>query len=80
MGNTGAAISVISENLYKCKLKKVKLIPTNCVLRSYRKHFLHLYENEAQLKQLLVVKGNGPTFLTETLHQKLKLDWSSVIT
>lgn len=35
--DTGAAVSVMAERLYKRKFKKVKLMPTNCVLRTYSK-------------------------------------------
>ena len=38
--DTGAAVSVISEQLYKRRFKRAKLMPTNCVLRTYSKHSL----------------------------------------
>ncbi|XP_013856691.1 uncharacterized protein LOC106512667, partial [Austrofundulus limnaeus] len=40
--DTGAAVSVISENLYKRRFKSVKLSPANCVLKTYSQESLQL--------------------------------------
>lgn len=70
--DTGAAVSVISEKLYKRRFKKAKLRPTNCVLRTYSKQSLRLRGSIAvkvkcngntHTLNLLVVKGNGPALL-----------------
>ena len=85
--DTGAAVSVISEQLYKRRFKRAKLMPTNCVLRTYSKHSLSVRGSiSVKVKcngnictlNLLVVKGNGPALLGRDWIKKLNLDWSSV--
>lgn len=85
--DTGAAVSVISENLYKRRFKKEKLMPSNCVLRTYSKQSLRLMgsifvkvkcNGNARILPLLVVKGNGPALLGRDWIEQLKLDWSLV--
>ena len=73
--------------LYKCRFRKVKLMPTDYVLRTYNKQSLSVrgylsvklkcYMNMCTLK-LLVVKGNGPALLGRDWIRTLQLDWSSV--
>lgn len=85
--DTGAAVSVISEQLYKRRFKRAKLMPTNCVLRTYSKQSLRLRGSiSVKLRcngntctlNLLVVKGNVPALLGRDWIKKLKLDWSSL--
>lgn len=85
--HTGAAVSVISEKLYKRRFRKVKLMPTNCVLRTYCKQALEVRGHiSVKVKcngktctlKLLVVKGNGPALLGRDWIRKLQLNWSSV--
>lgn len=85
--DTGAAVSVISENLYKRRFKKEKLMPSNCVLRTYSKQSLRLMgrisvkvkcNGNKRMLPLLVVKGNGPALLGRDWIEQLKLDWSLV--
>lgn len=85
--DTGATVSVISEKLYKRRLKKVQLMPTNCVLRTYSKQSLRLRgkisvkvkcNGNSHKFNLLVVKGSGSTLMGRDWIKKFKLDWSSV--
>ena len=85
--DTGAAVSVISESLYKRRFRKKKLMPSNCVLRTYSKQSLRLLGSISvtakcngitRVLTLLVVKGNGPALLGRDWIKKLKLDWSFV--
>ncbi len=78
---------MISEKLYKRRFRKEKLMPTNCVLRTYSKQSLRLKGSiSVRLKcngntctlKLLVVKGNGPVLLGRDWIKRLKLDWSFV--
>uniref|UniRef100_A0A3Q2EGN4 Gypsy retrotransposon integrase-like protein 1 n=1 Tax=Cyprinodon variegatus TaxID=28743 RepID=A0A3Q2EGN4_CYPVA len=85
--DTGAAVSVISENLYKRRFKSVKLSPANCVLKTYSQESLQLmgkfvakvkcHETTKKL-ELLVVKGRGPALMGRDWISQLKLDWSQV--
>lgn len=82
--DTGATVSVISEKLYKRRFKKVQLMPTNCVLRTYSKQSLRLRgqisvkcNGNSHTLNLLVVKGNGPALMGRDWIKKLKLNWSS---
>lgn len=85
--DTGAAVSVISEKLYKRRFKKEKLMHSNCVLRTYSKQSLRLMgsisvkvkcNGSTRILPLLVVKGNGPALLGRDWIQQLKLNWSFV--
>ena len=80
-------MSVTSEKLYKRRFRKVKLMPTNCVLRTYSKQALEVrWHISVKVKcngktctlKLLVVKGNGPALLGRDWIRKLRLDWFSV--
>lgn len=85
--DTGAAVSVISENLYKRRFKSVKLSPANCVLKTYSQESLQLFgkftakvkcKEHTEKLELLVVKGNGPALMGRDWISQLKLDWSRV--
>lgn len=85
--DTGAAVSVISEKLYKRRFKKSTLVSTNCVLKTYSEQSLRLKGkisvtvscNEKKYTlSLLVVQGNGPALLGRDWIKMLKLDWSTV--
>ncbi|XP_057673038.1 uncharacterized protein LOC130904346 [Corythoichthys intestinalis] len=85
--DTGAAVSVISESLYKRRFRKQKLMPSNCILRTYSKQSLSLKGSISVTVKcnkitcvlpLLVVEGNGPALLGRDWIKMLKLDWSCV--
>ncbi len=88
--DTGAALSVISEDTYKHFHSQGKLPPfknTEVILRTYTgeevkpKGTLDVtvcYEGEKFQLPLLVVAGNGPTLLGRNWLNKIKLNWHMI--
>ena len=73
-------MSVISEQLYMHRLKRAKLMPANCVLRTYSKHSLSVRgsiyvkvksNGSTCTLNLLVVKSNGPALFGRDWIKKL---------
>ena len=86
--DTGAAVSLISEDTYKAKFKDfVALKSSDITLRSYSGHFLTVmgtadleitYKNQKSTLPLVVVSGQSPSLLGWNWLQCMQLDWSSV--
>ncbi|KAL2088270.1 hypothetical protein ACEWY4_015169 [Coilia grayii] len=85
--DTGAAVSVISESLYKRRFRSLKLSPANCVLKTYSQESLKLMgkftakvkcKEHTKKLEVLVVKGKGPALMGRDWISQLKLDWSRV--
>uniref|UniRef100_A0A1X7USV9 Peptidase A2 domain-containing protein n=1 Tax=Amphimedon queenslandica TaxID=400682 RepID=A0A1X7USV9_AMPQE len=86
--DTGAAVSLISEDMYKAKFKdSVTLRSSNITLHSYSGHLLTVmgtadlkvtYKDQKSTLPLVVVAGQGPSLLGRNWLQSIQLDWSSI--
>jgi len=85
--DTGAAMSIISEKLYKRRFNKCKLQPCDVSLKTYSSEPIVLLgefqvtaqcRNQTERLTLLVSKGSGPTLMGRNWIQYLHLDWSRV--
>lgn len=85
--DTGAAMSVISESLYKSKLNQAKLQPCDVTLRTYTdqpitllgKIVVNVQCEKQQLRlPLLVCRGKAPALMGRDWIRVLNLDWSKV--
>ena len=85
--DTGAAVSLISETVWKKEFPQVRPIQTNVVLQTYTgepipmvgKIIVHVsYGNQSDHFSLYVVKGDGPSLLGREWLRKLTLDWKTI--
>nr|XP_055061179.1 uncharacterized protein K02A2.6-like [Misgurnus anguillicaudatus] len=85
--DTGAAVSVISEKLYRRRFHKVKLSPANCILKTYSKESLELKgkitvqvkcNEQTTMLELMIVKGDGPSLMGRDWSSRLNLNWSQL--
>lgn len=83
--DTGAAMSIISEKLYKWRFKKCKLQPCDVRLKTYSAELILLLGKfqvrvqcgaQTEYLTLLVSKRSGPTLMGRNCIQYLCLDWS----
>jgi hypothetical protein len=86
--DTGASLSVISEELYKTKLvEKVTLRPSRVILKTYSGEMLGVlgeinvhvkYQKQSKFLPVIVVKGSGPALFGRNWMEAIKLDWQSI--
>ena len=85
--NTGASVSLISDQTFREHFPNTKLTPTDIRLKTYTGEKLTvLGEMTAQVRYrgqecplpLLIVNGRGPSLFGCNWLQKLKLDWGSI--
>ena len=86
--DTGAAVSLISEETYKRLWKNPpKLKPTTTQLRTYSGQQLVVlgtlvvnveYETQQVARSLIVVKGSGPSLMGRDWLAEISLDWKSL--
>ncbi|XP_062575345.1 uncharacterized protein K02A2.6-like [Saccostrea cucullata] len=86
--DTGASISVISEQLYHTHLQnKVTLCPSEAILKTYSGEPLGVlgevkvnvkYQTQMKTLPVVVVKGNGPALFGRNWMEAIKLDWHSI--
>ena len=85
--DTGAGVSVISEETYKKHFSGTPLMPSNTRLRAYTGHPLkvhgqiiaHLkYQDQSTDVPLLVVQGSGPSLFGRGWLSRIKLDWTKI--
>ena len=86
--DTGAAVSIISEDTFKSVFKdSVSITPTDISLRTYLGNQLPVlgsaevevvYNSQVLSLPLIVVKGIGSTLLGRNWLERLQLDWSSI--
>lgn len=85
--DTGAAMSIINEKLYRQKFSMCKLQPCEVSLKTYSSEPIALlgkFQVKVQCRDkteqltLLVSKGKGPTLMGRNWIQFLNLDWSRV--
>ncbi|KAL7856631.1 hypothetical protein SRHO_G00155300 [Serrasalmus rhombeus] len=85
--DTGAAVSIVSENVYKNTLKHLPLKPANIKLKTYTGEqvpvrgvvdvTVQLNKQTAKLP-LYVVKGDYPSLLGRAWLDKITLDWPAI--
>lgn len=85
--DTGAAISLLSEAVYKEKLHHLTLQPTKMTLKTYTGEIVPVRGsvivtvelNKQKVKlPLYIVKGNHPALLGRTWLEKIKLNWQEI--
>ena len=85
--DTGAGVSVISEETYKKHFSGTPLMPSNTRLRAYTGHPLkvhgqlmaHLkYQDQSANVPLLVVEGSGPSLFGRDWLSQIRLDWTKI--
>ena len=82
--DTGASLTIMSENTLKQKLPNVKLQPSTVILKTYSGELLKVL-GQAQVKvtykaqevtaPLIAVAGEGPTLFGRNWLQIIQLDW-----
>ena len=87
--DTGACVSIISENRYH-KLWPGRSLSTSTIrLQTYSKEPITVvgstdvqvvYQGQTAILPLVVVKGDGPTLLGRNWLTKIKLNWDKIIT
>ncbi len=85
--DTGAAVSIISEDTRRTMFPQLKLRKSNIVLRTYTDESLQVtgqlhvhvqYGNQTQPLVLVVVAGNGPSLFGRNWLKYLQMDWSRI--
>ena len=85
--DTGAGVSVISEETYKKYFSGTPLMPSNTRLRAYTGHPLkvhgqliaHLkYQDQSADVPNLVVDGSGPSLFGRDWLSRIRLDWTKI--
>ena len=85
--DTGAALSLISEETYSSKFSNLKLKPTDVQLRTYSGELISVlgslnvnveHESQTAVLPLLVVKGNGPSLLGRNWLYVIRLNWNNI--
>ena len=87
--DTGAAVSIIPQELYETKLSHLPLSKSKAVLKTYSGERLQVlgevqlpvrYQGQSVKLTAVIVKGNNPALLGRDWLTKLKLDWSRIFT
>ncbi|KAL6463598.1 hypothetical protein MHYP_G00279890 [Metynnis hypsauchen] len=87
--DTGAAVSLISEELYRDKLAHVRLCNTSMVLKTYTGEMMapegvikvRVKLNKQRVRlPLYVVKGNEPALFGREWLRRIRLNWSEIKT
>ena len=85
--DTGASLSIISEETYHSLAKTPALLPTQAKLRIYTGESLPVlgsvtvvvhHNHQQKTLPLLVFKGGGPSLLGRDWLQHLRLDWTAI--
>ena len=85
--DTGAAVTVISEETRKSLFAYIPLHKSNAILRTYTGQQMHVtvelhaqvkYKDQIKSLSLIVVAGNGPSLLGRNWLQHIQLDWKQI--
>ncbi|CAG2249536.1 unnamed protein product [Mytilus edulis] len=85
--DTGASVSIMSEDTYKEYKSKFRIEPTSAKLRTYMGEQIPVigraivnvnYKKERAKLPLLIVKRKGPNLLGRDWLNKLQLDWKDI--
>lgn len=89
--DTGAAVTIVPESVYKAKLSHVKCEPSVIVLKTYTGQKMHVvgectvnarYEGQTAVLPIVVVREGErklPVLLGRTWLEKLQLNWGSIL-
>ena len=88
--DTGAAVSILPETVYRKKFPQGRLHPSTVVLKTYTGETMKVvgtFSAQVQYKEqgpceldLYVVAGSGPCLLGRSWLRKIRLDWHSIAT
>ena len=87
--DTGAAVSIISENTRQTLFAGLKLHRTILCLKTYTEEYMQVtgqlrvvvqYGKQQEKLVLIVVAGNGPSLFGRNWLKYLQLDWSTIAT
>ena len=85
--DTGAAVSLISEEEYRSTFSSYELRKSEVKLKTYMAESMNIvgefsvlveYENKEYTLPLLVVKGSGPALLGRNWLGQIKLNWHKI--
>ena len=85
--DTGASLSIISEEVFKSLSPVPPLEPTSVKLKTYsgesleilgKVHVIVSYEGNTYTLSVIVVKGSGPCLLGQDWLQELQLNWKKI--
>ena len=85
--DTGASVSIMSEDTYRKIWPKKKLVESSVKLQTYSKEPLPVvgardvfvqYEGQSATLPLIVVKGNGPTLLGRNWLGVIRINWCNI--
>ena len=85
--DTGAAVSVINQEVYRKKFGHITMTESDRLLKSYSGHQLETageievtvtYGDITKKLPLVVVQGNGPALLGRNWMSEITLDWRSI--
>ena len=85
--DTGAALSLISEETYSSKFNSFQLHSTDIQLRTYNGELLPVlgslevnveYESQCATLPLLVVQGSGPSLLGRNWLLAIRINWNNI--
>ena len=86
--DTGAAVSIVSNDIYQKLWPKEKLDESNIVLRTYSgeqikqigsKQVEVKYNGQVNTVELVVVEGKGPSLFGRNWLQHFRLDWKNLL-
>ncbi len=83
--DTGASVSVISEETWKNDLNEIKLQESDIKLTTYTGELLEVigkvevcYDKQSARVPLHVLKGNGPSLMGRNWLHSIRLNWGSI--
>ena len=85
--DTGASLSIISEDVFKSLSPRPPLEPTSVKLKTYsgesleilgKVHVIVNYEGNTYTLSVIVVMGSGPCLLGRDWLQELQLNWKKI--
>ena len=85
--DTGASLSIISEETFNKEFNQTELKPTDITLQTYSGEPLTIlemmdakivYNDQSAILPLIVVKGHGPSLFGRSWLERIKLNWPSI--
>ena len=76
--DTGASVSLVSEQTYQRYWPNRKLERTSTILRTYSGEALRVVGKHREQTKVLVVEGDGPNLFGRDWLAKVRIDWHSI--